>query len=382
MKDFGSLFYNAAIIDFGSATIKADFAGEETPSVRFSSLLGKAKYSKMFSAGFEEDVIGPDDATRGLYKLHHPIKRGVFVDADGASKVVKKVFKELKISETNPVPVMITQPVILPKNKKKELAEIIFETKVTDYLFFATQPVLSLFAHGKSDGLVLECGEGVTQIATVFNGFKIENSFEQIAFGGYDVSSYLKFLFKRNGLFLKSSSEDCIYDDLKKTLCYINPEGTPQLENLAKGEKPTEAQSAGYTLPDGSKITLKNERVLAGEVLFNPSVAGLSFCSIPELIENAIQKIDIDLMNHLSKNIYLAGGTTQMQGFVERFAYEMTKSSGKRFEQNVVASTGDRTLMAWKGGSIVTNMSNFVKLWISRKDYAEEGERIFLKKFF
>lgn len=381
MKDFGSLFYNAAVIDLGTSGVKADFAGEETPSVRFFSVIGRPKYSKIFSGDYDDDIIGPDESNRGLYKLYKPMRRGLFTEKGDTEKFVKKIFKELHISEANPVPVLLTQPVVLPKSNKAELAEIVFNSGASDYLFFATQPVLSLFAHGKSDGMVLECGGGITQIATIFNGFKIENAFEQTSFGGTDVSLYLKYLFKRNGISIQSSSEDFIYSHMKKTLCYVEAE-EPKPEVLLKGEKAPEFPAVSYTLPDGTKLQIRKERMLAGEVLFNPSVAGLAMLGIPELVQSTIQKIDLDLLNHLSKNIYLAGGTTQMKGFVERFAREMSKSSGSRFEQNVVASNGDRTLLAWKGGSIVTNMSNFVKLWISKKEYQEEGNRVFLRKFF
>ena len=132
MKEFGSLFYNAAIMDFGSATIKADFAGEEIPSVQFSSLIGKPKYSKIFSANQEEDIIGPDVSIRGLYRLHYPIRRGVFINANESAKIIEKVFKDLQVKDTSSISVLVTQPVVLPKNNKKSLAETFFESNGTN----------------------------------------------------------------------------------------------------------------------------------------------------------------------------------------------------------------------------------------------------------
>lgn len=381
MKNLGSLFYNAAIMDFGTSTVKADFAGEEIPSVQFSSLIGKPKYTKVFSNKSEADVIGPDASTRGLYKLHHSIKRGVFINAEDATRIIQKVFHDLHVTDTSLIPVLVTQPVILPKNNKKVLAEIFFENQNTQYLFFGTQSVLSLFAHGKSDGIVLESGEGVTQVASVFNGYKIENAFEQIAFGGSDVSMYLKFLFKRNGVLVNSSSEDCIFSEMKKHACQVNRTGIQSVDS-SKSEQLQTSPEINYSLPDGSQIKLKNERFLAGEVLFNPAVAGLAFCGIHELVENSIQNIDIDLASYLCKNVYLSGGNTQMNGFVERFAFELNKISKNKSEKNIIASKGDRSLLAWRGGSVITNMSSFSTLWISKQEYQENGERIFLTKFF
>jgi actin-related protein len=313
--------------------------------------------------------------------LRHSIKRGIFVSADDASIIIKKIFNDLKVTDPSNITVFITQPVILPKNNKKELAEVFFEENDTQYLFFGTQSVLSLFAHGKSDGIVVESGDGVTQVATVFNGYKIENSFEQIAFGGFDVSLYLKFLFKRNGLFVHSSAEDSIFGEMKKNLCHVNIDPTI-MDNSGNRNNSQQISEVDYTLPDGSKVKVKNERFLAGELLFNPSIAGIAFCGIPELLENAISKIDIDLSNHLCKSIYLSGGNTQMSGFVERFAKEVSKLSDNNFERTVIAPNGDRSILAFKGGSVITNMSSFVKFWISKKEYQEIGDRIFLTKFF
>lgn len=380
MKEFGSMFYNAAIFDFGSDEIKADFSGVQIPGVQFSSLIGQPKYRKIFSSQNEEEVIGPDPSIRGLYNLRHPIRRGVFVNPDDANLLIKKVFKDLKVVDTSSIPVLVTQPVVLPKNNKKSLAEAFFEKQGTQYIFFGTQCVLSLFANGKSDGILVESGDGITQIATVFNGYKIENSFEQIAFGGHDVTMYLKFLFKRNGVLVNSSAEDSIFSEMKKNLCHINIDYNSK-ENIP-GSLTNNVSETDYTLPDGSKIKVKDERFLAGEVLFNPSVAGLAFCSIPELLDNAIQKLDIDLSSHLSKSVYLSGGNTQISGFVERFAKTVSNSFVSNIERTIIAPKGDRSLLAWRGGSIITNMSSFVRLWISKKEYEESGDRIFLTKFF
>lgn len=63
---------------------------------------------------------------------------------------------------------------------------------------------------GKTNGVALESGEGVTQIVPVFNGYKLDYAVEKVDFGGQDVTNYLKLLLRKNGIQLKSTSEDCI----------------------------------------------------------------------------------------------------------------------------------------------------------------------------
>lgn len=47
--------------------------------------------------------------------------------------------------------------------------------------------------------------------------------------------------------------------------------------------------------------------------------------AISELLVSSLKKADIDLRKTLCKEIVLAGGTTLMNGFPERFIYEVRK---------------------------------------------------------
>ena len=42
----------------------------------------------------------------------------------------------------------------------------------------------------------------------------------------------------------------------------------------------------------------------------------------------------------------------------------------------------DRNYSCWQGGSILSNLASFKEIWISKGDYAEEGERLLYKKSF
>lgn len=63
---------------------------------------------------------------------------------------------------------------------------------------------------GKTNGIVLESGEGITQVVPVYNGYKLDYAVEKIDFGGFDVTNYFKILLRKNGIHLKSTSEDLI----------------------------------------------------------------------------------------------------------------------------------------------------------------------------
>ena len=74
-----------------------------------------------------------------------------------------------------------------------------------------------------------------------------------------------------------------------------------------------------YLLPDGTKIVLGNaEKSKAPEILFRPSLIGLEYPGIHELVTNCIKACDIDLRQPLSSAIVVAGATTQMNTFCQR----------------------------------------------------------------
>ena len=51
--------------------------------------------------------------------------------------------------------------------------------------------MLSLYARGKTSGVVLDCGDGVCHCSPVFEGFSINNAIQRIDIGGRDVTKHL-----------------------------------------------------------------------------------------------------------------------------------------------------------------------------------------------
>merc|ERR1719453_719895 len=98
---------------------------------------------------------------------------------------------------------------------------------------------------------------------------------------------------------------------MKEKHCYValNPEREESLE--LQQHTNTEA----FKLPDGSEVKLGPERFRAPELLFNPSLVGLEYPSVPEVVYLSIQKSDMDLRSELYKSIVLAGGSTRFIGF-------------------------------------------------------------------
>ena len=96
----------------------------------------------------------------------------------------KYVYTELQ-ADSKEHAVLLTEPCNNPKSRKKKLAQIFFETYDVPAIFVAQQPILSLYAYGRTTGLIMESGDGVTQCVPIYEGYPIQNAIEQGGDGPY-----------------------------------------------------------------------------------------------------------------------------------------------------------------------------------------------------
>lgn len=69
------------------------------------------------------------------------------------------------------------------------------------------QAVLSLYASGKTSGVVLDIGDGVSQVVPVYEGYTIPHAIQRADIGGRDVTTHLQRLLRRAGLPMQTGAE-------------------------------------------------------------------------------------------------------------------------------------------------------------------------------
>ena len=69
------------------------------------------------------------------------------------------------------------------------------------------------------------------------------------------------------------------------------------------------------------------KRFHATEIIFNPRFIGSELSGLANIAFQAIEKCDNDLKINLYNNIVLAGGTTLLPGFTERFREEIKRET-------------------------------------------------------
>lgn len=136
-----------------------------------------------------------------------------------------------------------------------------------------------------------------------------------------------------------------------------------------------------YRLPDGETITLGNQRFKCTEPLFKPANYGLEMPAIHEMVYQSIMKCDLDVRKDLYANVILSGGSTMFPGITERVSKELQTLIPPATKVNVVGPP-ERQFLPWIGGSILSSLTTFQAMWITKSEYQEQGASIIHKKCF
>lgn len=376
MPDVDAFANQPVVIDNGSGLMKAGFAAAEMPKLIFPTYVGRPKHLKVMAGAAAGDIFVGEKAKelRGILKLTYPMKNGSVLDWEDMHQIWSHIYSELDVAQDQH-PVLLTEAPLNPKGNRSKSAELFFESFNVPSLYVQNQSILSLYASGRTTGVVIDSGEGCTSIVPVFEGFALPHSIERMDVGGRNITEYLNLLLKKNGVAnFHTSAEMETVRDIKEKLCYV-------AFKAEINEHAEEEHSEVYTLPDGNTLKIGNEKSRAPEILFNPSLIGLEYSGIPQLLCNSISRSDLDIRRSLFSNIMLAGGSTLFDGFGDRLLLESRKLAPKDTKVKIWAPP-ERILSSWIGGSILASLATFKQMWVTRKEWEESGKSILFRKMF
>jgi len=358
------------VFDNGSGVVKAGFAGEAAPRAVFPCITGTPKEKSVMMAETKNLYVGDlAEKKRGILNLSYPIENGIIQKWDQMEAIWHHTFyNELRVDPENH-PVMLTEAPHNPKANREKMAELMFETFRVPRIYVNIQAILSLYSTGRTTGLVLDSGDGVTHMVPVYEGFCINAAVDRINLSGRDLTEYMRKLLMGAGYMFSTSAEMEIVKDIKEKITYI-----------AEDYKVEETKSAAeiesiYTLPDGHTVKIAHERYKCPEALFQPSLLGHSSPGIHQSVFKSIMKCDLDIRTDMYKNIVLSGGSTMFPGIKQRLESELIPliPSSKEIK---IAAQPERKFSVWIGGSILSSLPSFQKMWITKSLYEEHGSRI------
>ena len=258
-------YLDAVIIENGSATIKAGFAGDDHPRAMFRSVLGSPKVASTVGGANLRDLYVGDEAwgKRSTIDLRSPIKRGTVTSWDDMEKIWQHTFhNELRVAPEEH-PVLLTDTRLHPKHREK-MAEIMFEKFDVPCMDIRHKAVLSLRCSGRDTGVVLQSGAGVSSITPVYSMHIISHAVEYHDVNGSDLTQNLVHMLRDSGYSFKATAEREIVRDIKHKLCYAALHFDGELKNFGKTPK-AEVEKI-YKLPDDSIVKIGDQRFRCPEV--------------------------------------------------------------------------------------------------------------------
>jgi actin-related protein len=228
-------------------------------------------------------------------------------DWEKLSKFWESVTYELGTESVDSTSILLVESVKTTKKDRARWAEILFESHHAPSLCYLNSSSASIFASGRTSGLSIDCGAGITSTVPVYEGLQLKHAALSSDYGGQDVTHHLQQLLAAKHINLSFS--DVRY--LKESRANINSIDV-------ESPRSYDSKPSTLVLPDGVEVEVD-------ESVFSECTANLFHsdrASHKGTVNQSLESIslcDESLKRLLFGNIILSGGTTQITGSMKKY---------------------------------------------------------------
>ncbi|THV03307.1 actin-related protein Arp4p [Dendrothele bispora CBS 962.96] len=420
MVNYGGDEVSALVLDIGTSSTRAGYAGDDTPKAIIPTSYGvvpspdtDAQMGDTNQTAERRQVYlghsGPS-LWRANMEIHNPIVDGLIQDFNPIPALIRHAFEDTMRCSPSEHPVLVTEPAWNTPANRERMAEIMFEEFQVPAFYIANTGVLNTFAAGKGSALVIDIGQSMASVVPVVDGFVLRKGLAQSTLPQLvhaaarqlltnptqtrhpiDLSPHQLIASKQpvepNAPPKYTLREDRVSVTSQSWRTWAENREVEEWVQSVAGvlDQGWNDQSAAmrpprqYEFPTGFNPWFGPERFQIGEQFFWNSPQTMASPNppriIPNLISDSLRACEPELRQVLMGNVVLTGGGSLFAGFADRLANEMMRS----FPHTKVHAPGnpiERRYGGWLGGSILASLGTFHQLWISREEWQEHGTAI------
>ncbi|KAK7060305.1 Actin-related protein 4 [Paramarasmius palmivorus] len=390
MVTYGGDEVSALVLDIGSSTVRAGYAGDDSPKAIIPTDYGYIPTQSDGDITMNESGEGSENTNtqkgaksfvgeagpslwRAGMHVGNPMNDGLIQDFGPIPALIRHALEDSMHVNPKEHPILVTEPAWNTPENRERMAEIMFEEFQVPAFYIANTGVLNSFAAGKGSALVIDIGQSVSSVIPVVDGFVLRKGVAYSPLPKLVQANARHILTNPNPA--RPSGIELYPHQLIATKIPVEPNAPPQftlredrvagvtdswrrwyedreidewmqtvcgvLEQGWNDQIAHSRPAKQYEFPTGYNTYFSgHDRHSVGEQFFFHSPALMASNAnlprhIPALISDSIRACDPELRQVLMGNVVLTGGGSLFTGFADRLNNELSKYTHLETRPNV-----------------------------------------------
>ncbi|KAI7862075.1 actin family [Spinellus fusiger] len=205
MVTYGGDEVNALVLDVGSTSTRAGYAGEDTPKAVFPTSYGyleepdtDAKPGDSGDVTMMETSEAADNRVKKKYfigdtkintwrpsmEIRNPMQDGTINDWEAMEQIWNAAFRTMLRVDPTEHPLLCTEPAWNTSDKREKMVELAFEKFEFPAFYLAKDAVMTAFSVGRATALILDSGGSTTSAVPVYDGYVLKKGILRQSIGG------------------------------------------------------------------------------------------------------------------------------------------------------------------------------------------------------